>query len=414
MIALLGDATRASASRPTSSRSSSRRSSRPTAAPAASTAAPAWAWRSAAKSPACWAARFGWPARPDVGSTFTLYLPQTFVAAEGRRGARRCRGARSRRARDDRATAVDAARRSPTPMRSLAAIECGDDRDAIQPRRSRAADRRQRPGLRRTSRWKRPARSGFKGLVTPSGAAALALARDFQPHAILLDISLPDIDGWRVLRAAEARSRRAAHSGLRRLDGRPARSTGLKLGARGVLPKPIQTADVLEEFLDGVREFVDRDAAARRRRRVRRRASRASLASCSAARTSRSSPVETGAAAIEALRDEPADCVVLTPEPADMSAGRRWPSSCSRRPTRECCRCCLYVDAETPAGARAAAWRTWRRSSTCGSSTRPQRLVDQAALAAVPAARRSCPSEPAAMIHEQSMRPVDPAPARRC
>ena len=71
--------TPASASRRTSSRSSSRRSSRPTARPAASTAAPAWAWRSAASSRACWAARSAWRARRGKGSTFTLYLPQAFT-----------------------------------------------------------------------------------------------------------------------------------------------------------------------------------------------------------------------------------------------------------------------------------------------------------------------------------------------
>ena len=40
---------------------------------------------------------------------------------------------------------------------------------------------------------------GFKGLVTSLGAAALAMAREYKPDAITLDICLPDIDGWRVL-----------------------------------------------------------------------------------------------------------------------------------------------------------------------------------------------------------------------
>ncbi len=40
---------------------------------------------------------------------------------------------------------------------------------------------------------------GFKGLVTSLGAAALTMAREYKPHALTLDIFLPDIDGWRVL-----------------------------------------------------------------------------------------------------------------------------------------------------------------------------------------------------------------------
>ena len=84
--------TPASASRRTSSRSSSRRSSRPTAPRAASTAAPAWACRSAARSPGCSAARSGSRARPGEGSTFTLYLPQTYVPPQtARRSLAPCR-----------------------------------------------------------------------------------------------------------------------------------------------------------------------------------------------------------------------------------------------------------------------------------------------------------------------------------
>ena len=47
-------------------------------------------------------------------------------------------------------------------------------------------------------------RLGFKGIFTPLGASAIALAGDFEPRAILLDISLPDIEGWRVLEPNQA------------------------------------------------------------------------------------------------------------------------------------------------------------------------------------------------------------------
>ncbi len=40
---------------------------------------------------------------------------------------------------------------------------------------------------------------GFKGIVTNRGAAALELAKQYQPTAITLDVFLPDMLGWTVL-----------------------------------------------------------------------------------------------------------------------------------------------------------------------------------------------------------------------
>ena len=40
---------------------------------------------------------------------------------------------------------------------------------------------------------------GFKGLVANRGQQALALAREFMPTAISLDVFLPDMLGWTVL-----------------------------------------------------------------------------------------------------------------------------------------------------------------------------------------------------------------------
>ena len=39
----------------------------------------------------------------------------------------------------------------------------------------------------------------LKGIVALRGITALSLAREFQPGAITLDISLPDMAGWTIL-----------------------------------------------------------------------------------------------------------------------------------------------------------------------------------------------------------------------
>src|SRR5262249_12724286 len=87
--------------------------------------------------------------------------------------------------------------------------------------------------------------------------SAIALAGDFQPSAILLDISLPDIDGWRVL------DRLKGDAALRHIPvyivstiDQPER--GLKRGAQGLLAKPVQTGETLEAFLSQVGELIDR------------------------------------------------------------------------------------------------------------------------------------------------------------
>lgn len=74
--------------------------------------------------------------------------------------------------------------------------------------------------------------SGYDARVAHDGRGALAAAADFRPHAVLLDLGLPDIDGYEVLgRLREcselAETRFVALSGREidpdrdRADGRP-------------------------------------------------------------------------------------------------------------------------------------------------------------------------------------------------
>src|SRR5439155_23235166 len=88
---------------------------------------------------------------------------------------------------------------------------------------------------------------GFKGSVTSFGAAALALARERRPDAITLDISLPDIDGWRVLDRLknDLETRHIPVYIISTEEEEASRERGLKMGAISVLTKPVKTRETL-------------------------------------------------------------------------------------------------------------------------------------------------------------------------
>jgi signal transduction histidine kinase/DNA-binding response OmpR family regulator len=87
--------------------------------------------------------------------------------------------------------------------------------------------------------------AGFGVAVTPSGRVALDWAAELNPSAIVLDILLPDIDGWEVLQHLK---RSAETQGIPVLvvsvvDDRP---RGLALGAVDYFVKPIARDSLLE------------------------------------------------------------------------------------------------------------------------------------------------------------------------
>ena len=128
--------------------------------------------------------------------------------------------------------------------------EVGDDRDNIQPGDRVLLIVENDLGFARflldAAREK-----GFKGLVTSLGAAALAMAREYKPDAITLDIFLPDIDGWRVLERLK-NDVATRHIPVCVISTDEARERALASGALAFVAKPIQTRDTLDELLDRV------------------------------------------------------------------------------------------------------------------------------------------------------------------
>ena len=92
---------------------------------------------------------------------------------------------------------------------------------------------------------------GFKALVATNGERGLELARERRPAGIILDVHLPDIDGWTVIERlrSETRTRSIPVHFVSAID---APDRGLALGAVGYLTKPV----TLEELIGVVQKLA--------------------------------------------------------------------------------------------------------------------------------------------------------------
>ncbi|MFL6693031.1 MAG: response regulator, partial [Ramlibacter sp.] len=95
---------------------------------------------------------------------------------------------------------------------------------------------------------------GFKGLVANKGAMGLALARQFRPSAVSLDIFLPDMLGWTVLNQLKL-DPTLRHIPVQITSVERERQHGLSHGAFAYLLKEPTTAG-LEVAMDRLKEFT--------------------------------------------------------------------------------------------------------------------------------------------------------------
>ena len=99
---------------------------------------------------------------------------------------------------------------------------------------------------------------GYDVLVCGSGAEGLRCIEEFAPDLVLLDVMMPGMDGFSVLRALRTRSESAALPVVfltaRTQDG----DEYLRSGARGVIVKPFEPGTLLEQ----VRAYLSEPVAA--------------------------------------------------------------------------------------------------------------------------------------------------------
>jgi CheY-like chemotaxis protein len=239
---------------------------------------------------------------PGKGSTFTLYLPLRYV---GPTVATRSASGPERQAR-----AIEAL---PSPERQIEQIP--DDRLEIEPGDSILLIVEDDPHYARIimdlARDK-----GFKVLVAMRGADALELAQQFQPSAVSLDVFLPDMLGWTVLSQLK-QNPLTRHIPVQVITLDEDRQHALARGAFSFVTKPTTTEGV-EAALARIKQY----AQPRRKRLLvveDNPAERMSITELLGHDDIEIVTAETGAAALETLRETDYDCVVLDLKLPDMS-----------------------------------------------------------------------------------------------
>jgi CheY-like chemotaxis protein len=157
---------------------------------------------------------------------------------------------------------------------------------------------------------------GFKVLVAMSGAEALALAREFNPTAISLDVFLPDMLGWTVLNHLKQDSR-TRHIPVQMLTLDDDRRHGLARGAFSFVTKPTST-EGLEAALTRIRDY----SLPRRKRLLvveDNPAEQLSIRELLGHDDIDIDVVDSGASALEKLGEATYDCVVLDLRLPDMT-----------------------------------------------------------------------------------------------
>ena len=98
--------------------------------------------------------------------------------------------------------------------------------------------------------------AGYRVCAAEDGLSGLALARDERPDLVLLDLMLPELDGWEVLRRIKGDARTAAIPVLVLTASVDPAITeqALRLGATRVLTKPIDSRVLVEHVDAAVRQ----------------------------------------------------------------------------------------------------------------------------------------------------------------
>ncbi|HVR38952.1 MAG TPA: response regulator transcription factor, partial [Thermoanaerobaculia bacterium] len=99
---------------------------------------------------------------------------------------------------------------------------------------------------------------GYDVATAADGERALELARELDPHLVVLDLMLPRVDGLEVCRRLRATSRSAIVMVTAR-SSEDDKLTGLDLGADDYVTKPFSPRELMARFRAVLRRVAEED-----------------------------------------------------------------------------------------------------------------------------------------------------------
>ncbi|MEL1253423.1 HAMP domain-containing protein [Flavobacterium sp. DGU38] len=99
-------------------------------------------------------------------------------------------------------------------------------------------------------------RNGIKAIVTTKGNDVIDFIHQFHPHAITMDLNMPDTSGWKILDRLKT-DFNLRHIPVYIISGEDERNKGLKRGARNFFLKPVKN-DSLNYLFNDIHDFKNK------------------------------------------------------------------------------------------------------------------------------------------------------------
>ncbi|WP_291148051.1 hybrid sensor histidine kinase/response regulator [Flavobacterium sp. UBA7680] len=191
----------------------------------------------------------------NIGSKFTLFLPLKFVHIPELEDINVNEETNVIHAGKSRLKSLPSASFKKSDMDLYFVDEVGDDRTDIKPNDKILLIAEDNITFAKIL-LERAHQHGIKAIVTTRGNDVVDYINQFQPHAITMDLNMPDTSGWKILDRLKT-DFTLRHIPVYIISGEDERNKGLKRGARNFFLKPVKN-ELLTYLFNDIQDFKDK------------------------------------------------------------------------------------------------------------------------------------------------------------